>query len=228
MGRRVVRFVTLATDYDGTLARDGLVTAETVAALEALRAAGRLLVLVSGRGALDLARAFPRLDLCDRVVAENGGVLYDPRSGHKHLLTRAPHAGLVRALRQAGVDPLVLGETLIATLRSNEEIVVRETRRLGLDLDISLNKGAVMVLPRGVNKASGLSAALADLGLTPAQTFAVGDAENDLPFMRLCACSCAVGNALAQVQEQADAVTSGQYGDGVVEAIERMLNDLCG
>jgi hydroxymethylpyrimidine pyrophosphatase-like HAD family hydrolase len=223
-----VRFVTLATDYDGTLARDGAVAAETVAALEAPRAAGRLVVLVSGRGAADLAEVFPRLDVCDRVVAENGGVLYDPRSGHKHRLTSQPDAGLVRALHEAGVEPLVVGDTMIATLRPYDEVLLRESRELGLDLEISSNRGAVMALPRGVNKASGLRAALADLGLEPAQAFGVGDAENDLPFLRLCACSCAVGNALPEVREEAQAVTRGEYGDGVIEAIALLLGDQCG
>ena len=56
-------------------------------------------------------------------------------------------------------------------------------RDLGLELQVIFNKGAVMVLPAGVNKASGLAAALADLGLSPHNVVGVGDAENDHAFL---------------------------------------------
>jgi hydroxymethylpyrimidine pyrophosphatase-like HAD family hydrolase len=40
-----------------------------------------------------------------------------------------------------------------------------------------------MVLPSGVNKATGLMAALSELELSPHNVVAIGDAENDLPFL---------------------------------------------
>ena len=45
------------------------------------------------------------------------------------------------------------------------------------------NKGAVMILPSGVNKATGLAAALEELGLSPHNVVGVGDAENDHAFL---------------------------------------------
>jgi HAD superfamily hydrolase (TIGR01484 family) len=71
-----MNFLTLATDYDGTLAHDGRVSPDTVSALEKLRDSGRKLVLVSGRVLDYLLTVFPNHDLFDRVVAENGAVLY--------------------------------------------------------------------------------------------------------------------------------------------------------
>ena len=64
-------FVALATDYDGTLAEDGLVAEETIAALRSFRQSGRKLILVSGRELPDLRRVFPHLDLFDAAVVEN-------------------------------------------------------------------------------------------------------------------------------------------------------------
>ena len=55
-------------------------------------------------------------------------------------------------------------------------------RDLGLEFQITFNKGAVMVLPAGVNKASGLAAAIGELGLSPLKVVGVGDAENDHAF----------------------------------------------
>lgn len=53
-----MRYFVLATDYDGTLATDGRVSDETIAALKRLRLSGRKLILVTGRELEDLQRAF--------------------------------------------------------------------------------------------------------------------------------------------------------------------------
>ena len=73
-----MHFILLATDYDGTLAHDGVVNEKTAAALDRLRASGRKLVLVTGRHLPDLCKIFPDLEMFDRVIVENGGVLYRP------------------------------------------------------------------------------------------------------------------------------------------------------
>ena len=67
-----MRYLALATDYDGTLAQDGRVTQETMASLEKLRATGRKLILVTGRELDELLRIFPGASLFERIVAENG------------------------------------------------------------------------------------------------------------------------------------------------------------
>src|SRR5262245_60552365 len=71
-----VRYHVLACDYDGTTATDGRIEPATAQALRRLRDSGRKLVLVTGRVLEDLERVCPELDLFDRVVAENGAVLY--------------------------------------------------------------------------------------------------------------------------------------------------------
>ncbi len=82
-----------------------------------------------------------------------------------------------------------------------------------------------MVLPSGVNKATGLSAALEELNLSPHNVVGVGDAENDHAFLSLCEFSVAVANALPMLKERADFVTDGARGRGVVELIDRVLDD---
>src|SRR6185503_21153712 len=66
----------LCCDFDGTIAHDGVVSGAMVQALERVSASGRRLVLATGRELDDLRRVFPRLDVFDRVVAENGALLY--------------------------------------------------------------------------------------------------------------------------------------------------------
>jgi hydroxymethylpyrimidine pyrophosphatase-like HAD family hydrolase len=80
-----VYFLALATDYDGTLANRGQIGAEAVEALERFKDTGRRLILVTGRELPHMKEAFPRLESFDRVVAENGAVIYDPANGGKFL-----------------------------------------------------------------------------------------------------------------------------------------------
>ena len=216
-------FVALATDYDGTLAQGGQVAAATRQALEGLRRSGRKLLLVTGRTLDELKEVFDGIELFDLIVAENGGLLFDPASKHESPLTEAPPAALVERLRELGVKPLSVGRTIVATWEPNEGVVLKAIRDLALEQHIIFNKGAVMILPSDINKASGLRSALKLLRLSPHNVVGIGDAENDQAFLSACGCAVAVANALPTVKEKADLVVA-DHGAGVVE-LARMLAD---
>jgi hydroxymethylpyrimidine pyrophosphatase-like HAD family hydrolase len=218
-----MQYIALACDYDGTLATDGRVGPAVLAALARLRESGRRLIMVTGREMPDLKRVFPELELFDLVVAENGALLHRPASRDSLPLAAPPPPRFVEMLRERAVEPLSVGEVIVATWEPNETAVLETIRDLGLELQIIFNKGAVMVLPPGVNKGSGLKAALAELGLSAHNAVGVGDAENDHAFLGLCGCGVAVGNALPAVKETADLVTRGERGAGVVELIEQLV-----
>ncbi len=219
-----MRFLVLATDYDGTLAADGRVDEKTLQALQRLRDSGRKLVMVTGRHLPDLRSVFPELDLFDLVVVENGGLLYDPATKSERLLCGPPDERLVAALQEREV-PFALGRTIIATWRPHETATLAAIRDLGLEQQVILNKRSVMVLPSGVDKATGLQAALDELGISPNNVVSVGDAENDLSFLEMSGCSVVVANALPFLKEQADVVLRTAQGEGVTELIEQMLAD---
>ena len=220
-----MRYRVLVCDYDGTIAHDGRVAPATVAALERVTASGRRLVLVTGRERSELAADLDRFGLFDRIVTENGGVLLDPAGGQERLLTEAADPRVVEALRRRGVQPLIVGRAIVATREPYEVVALQTIRELGLELEIIFNKGAVMILPTGVTKATGLQAALADLGLSAPEALGVGDAENDHAFLRLCGLSAAVGNALPVLKEAVDIVLDGEDGAGVAELVDRLLDD---
>jgi hydroxymethylpyrimidine pyrophosphatase-like HAD family hydrolase len=220
-----MRYAALATDYDGTLATHGRVDGPTIAALERFRASGRPLVMVTGRELDDLMKTFDRLDLFDRVVAENGALIYRPGDGSEKVLAEPPPPGFVEALRARGVGPISVGRSVVATWEPHEKAVLEVIHAMGLELQVIFNKGAVMVLPSGVNKATGMAAALDELGLSPHNVVGVGDAENDHAFLAHCECAVAVANALPLLKERADVVTSGDHGAGVVEIMKGMLAD---
>ncbi|TNC60458.1 HAD family hydrolase [Rubellimicrobium roseum] len=215
--------IALATDYDGTIAQDGMVDGPTLAVLARLRAAGWCLVLATGRDLDDLRQVMPRLDLFDRVVAENGAVLHTPDTGVVRLLAAPLPPSFPAALATAGVHPLRAGRVLVATWEVHEARVQAVAASLGLDLRLQRNKGALMALPAGVDKGRGTLEALRELGISPAHCVAVGDAENDLDLLAACGLPVAVANASPALKRAAALVTRAEGGDGVVELIERLL-----
>jgi hydroxymethylpyrimidine pyrophosphatase-like HAD family hydrolase len=217
-----MRYLVLATDYDGTLAHHGQVDEPTMRAVERLRESGRALVLVTGRQIEDLLAIFPAVTVFDRVVAENGAVLYNPHSRETRSLAAPPPAALVTQLQALGV-PLSVGHVIVATHEPHEAAVLEAIRALGLELQVIFNKGAVMVLPSGVNKATGLDAALAELEMSRHNCVGVGDAENDHAFLARCECAVAVANALPMLKAEADWITQARAGAGVTELIDALV-----
>lgn len=218
-----MRYFALACDYDGTIAHDGRVNDAVIESLQRFRQSGRKLILVTGRELEDLFKTFSRTDLFDLVVAENGALLYYPLNHKIIVLGERPPDEFVALLRARGVGPISVGHVIVATWEPHENTVLETIRDLGLELQVIFNKGAVMVLPAGVNKATGLSAALAELGLSAHNVIGVGDAENDHSFLNLCECAVAVSNALPMLKDRADWVTRGDHGTGVSELIDRTL-----
>jgi hydroxymethylpyrimidine pyrophosphatase-like HAD family hydrolase len=221
-----MRYHVLAADYDGTLAHNGRVSESTVAKLRLLRESGRKLVMVTGRQLGDLLEIFPELDLFERVVAENGAVLYRPASKEERTLAEPPPPSFARRLSErVGGAAVQVGRVIVATWTPHELAAVELINEMGLELQVIFNKGAVMVLPSGMNKAVGLQAALDELGLSARNTVAVGDAENDHAFLSICECGVAVANALDSLKQRADFVTAGDHGQGIEELVEGLLAD---
>ncbi len=220
-----MRYHFFATDYDGTLATDGVLLEPTRAALERLRTSGRKLALVTGRRIDDLLTSCPDLSPFEVIVAENGGLLYWPASKEERVLAESPAPAFVERLHELGVPDIAVGKVIVATWQPHEDKVLQVIREQGRELQVIFNKGAVMVLPSGVNKASGLSAALTALGYSPHEAVGIGDAENDHAFLSMCECAVAVANALPTLKERSDWVTTGARGAGVEEVIERLLAD---
>ena len=218
----LLRLRALATDFDGTLAHNGTVSESTLRALERWKGAGFKLVLVTGRELNDLAAIFPELGWFDIAVMENGAVLFHPESKTTEPLADPPPSAFVARLHERGL-PLQLGRVIVATWEPHENEVLNAIKELGIEYQVIFNKGAVMILPGGVNKAFGLRAALKHLGLEPSQVAGIGDAENDHAFLDICGLSVAVANALPAIKDKVQLVMRGDHGDGVVELIARLL-----
>jgi HAD superfamily hydrolase (TIGR01484 family) len=217
-----MKYRALASDGHGTLLVNGKMSEHTVKALERVRDANLFLLLVTGKRRPELAE-FPHLDLFHLVVAENGAVLFNPSNGLEIVLGQSPPASLVDALHNAGITGLKIGRSMISARVSEEALLRREVERLRLDWQVIRNRHDAMVLPPGIDKASGIAAAINELNLRFDQVIAVGDAENDAPMLSRCGLGIAVANAITALKERADATTIGSAGQGIIELVDRIL-----
>lgn len=220
-----MRYHALAVDYDGTIAHHGVVDESTTAAMQRLKNSGRRLFLVTGRELEELLQIYPHVQIFDRIVAENGGLIYHPATKEIRVLADPPPQDLIQELHRRHVKALSVGHAIIATVEPYHKAALAAIHDLGLEYQVIFNKGCVMLLPSGVNKATGLSAVLAEVGLSRHNVVGAGDAENDHAFLALCECAVAVANALPTLKERADFVTNSPHGIGIVELIDGLLKD---
>src|ERR1041385_1275325 len=94
-----LRYAAIATDGDGTVLKNNRMEHEVFAALERYRDAGGRLLLVTGETVKQLDE-FPHVDLFDRVICENGPVIYHPSTGEEKILCDGPPHGLKEALNK--------------------------------------------------------------------------------------------------------------------------------
>ena len=129
----------------------------------------------------DLRRVCPRLDLFDLVVAENGALLYRPGDGWERVLAAPPPAAFLDALKARGVTGFSVGRVVVAAWEPDAPAVESAVAALGLDWRVVRNKRALMVLPAGVDKASGLAEASAGSACRPRRSLRWGTPRTTWP-----------------------------------------------
>ncbi len=211
----------VAFDFDGTLTEGERPSADILAALADLRRHNIRVVLVTGRILTELEDVFPDVaHHFDGLVVENGGVMVV--AGRVAPVAPPIDRALLAALDRAGIGARQ-GRVIVATSGSAEHQVLDAVVALGLECQLVHNRSELMVLPSGINKGQGLAAVLGELGLSPHDCIAVGDAENDHSLLAGAELGVAVANAVESLKAEADVVLDGADGAGVLELIDDIV-----
>ena len=210
----------IVCDYDRTLTDESLVLSENaVTSLKSARKDGIKVFIASGRRLPFLVDVTAGRGFVDAIIAENGAVIYDPADGTKILLGEG-----LEELKSAfaGVDFVEVEEVIVATTHPCLEDVKEIIRRNDLSVDIELNRDDVMIMPKGVDKGSGIAKAADIYGINRENLACIGDAENDLKMFGVAGVKVAVANAVDALKDEADIVCSEPYGDGVKEFVRSL------
>lgn len=203
-----MKFLVLALDFDGTIARNDVLDPGVRSAIAELRGRGIVVILVTGRILEDLRRVTGGLHFVDAVVAENGAVIEFPDTGYSTTLAQPPPADMLNELRNQGI-PYAAGRSVIEADGSQASRILAVLQRLEVPVVLAFNRGRVMVLPQAVSKATGLREALTILRLSAHNAVAIGDAENDHELLRVCEVGVAVAWGSDALKRAADYVLPG-------------------
>ena len=172
-----MKFGVLALDYDGTIARDGVLDNEVGSAIAEARRRGIVVVIVTGRILAELEQVAGDLHFVDAVVAENGAILWFS-NGHKRQIAHSTSVRFLQEIARLGLE-FKAGQCVVELDAGAAPQVLEIIRQLELPLVLLFNRGRLMVLPQGVGKGAGLREALAILRLSAHNAIGIGDAEND-------------------------------------------------
>lgn len=218
-----MKLSTLALDFDGTIARNDVLDPDVCKAIAEARAQGVVVLIVTGRILEDLRRVAGDLHFVDAVVAENGAVVEFPDSGYSRVLAQSPPAVLLNELRREGIL-FSVGQSIIDADQSTAPRILVILQRLELPLALIFNRSRVMVVPQAISKATGLREALTILRLSPHNTVAIGDAENDHELLHACEVGVAVAWGSEVLKASADHVLPGDGPPAVAGYIRALVN----
>lgn len=251
-----VRYDTAVFDLDGILLKDGMMTSDGRKAVELLLEKGFHVVYSSGKnywyttGGL----AFSNLLRDDTIVmAENGGIIYFPRSMKKvtlgkgrqdidivsreyigrhciyengDLLLKGSRTPLWQEPKETIFTLFPMDVSMIPSIKDDIEGIIRDN---GLKLYTVDHSDAVDTVPMGQDKGAALSYLSNIRKIRLESTVVFGDGNNDREMLEKAALPVTVDNANKDikklVRKMGGVVSKGSYGTGVLEAAELILAD---
>jgi len=210
--------------------KDRRLDLKAVEAVRRAEAAGVQVILATGNVLPFAEAAAIMLGTSGPIIAEDGGVVLDRKIGREHVLGDRVEADRGVELLRKELGPLkhtrssslrLTGLALERTIEAEQAIGV--FRRAGLDL-VALDSGfAIHIKDPNVNKGNALRLVASLLGVSLAEVAAMGDAPNDVEMLEVAGLSFAPANACEQAKRVSAHVTTGSYGEGVAEAVNKIL-----
>lgn len=165
---------------------------------------------------LGLSRTYYADSLPSYFVAEDRARLV---SGKESMLHKIADAEDVRRFADDVVNGIIIDEAESGAL---DHLRAQLASVSGLSLSSSFPNN-IELIPHGVSKETAIRRIQAELGVTPAETMAIGDGMNDLGMFACAELSVAMGNAPDRVRTSARYITASNDEDGVAVSIDWAL-----
>jgi phosphoglycolate phosphatase (TIGR01487 family) len=221
----------IACDFDGTLTdKEGRLSLEALTVVRESETSGIPVIISSGRDLAQLRFLSKIIGTSGPIVAENGGVVWDPKTLRKSLqgdrvkVLRAYRALLPHLDEMELVKPRLRETDIVVGGRRTVELnAILNTDELGVHiLDANI---ATHITDASVDKGIGLETAAKILNINPKEIVAIGDSQNDIAMFQAAGKCFAVGNAHPLLKAQANSVTKQSFGKGCADAIRAILRE---
>ena len=120
---------------------------------------------------------------------------------------------------------MLTGMAMAATWSQNEGTVLEISDQHNYFPTLDWNKLALLILPTGANKGSGLKRLLEQCELSSETLMAFGDGENDRSLLAIADTAVAVYDAVPSLQEMAHVVSKNPGPSGVIEILQDLLGE---
>jgi len=216
--------ILVASDYDRTLASENnnFVIDRYVAEKVNEFSRKYKFVVVSGREKRFMDVLAPNLSPTAWIL-ENGALIF--YGNKKYTLCDVEwnerKEKIIKILDRLNVKYSV-GEVIIYV--NNYINKIRDLQEVRKYATLEVNRNDIMILPKGIDKGTSLIKFKQLINFN-GKVVAIGDSENDYALFRVADVKVAVNNALPQVKQIADIITSKPNGLGVLEVLEKILNN---
>lgn len=220
------------TDVDGTITTpENRLHLPAIEVIWKLENRGIHVVFCSGNILCSLLTLGFYLGISGPVIAENGGVIM--RSGWEKPVILGSKELPLKALK-------ILKETFGDRIKETDDqfyrftdVVIRRTidresilktlKEEGIKINVLDSGYAIHLCDPRVDKAVGVRKAIETLGYQPEDAVGIGDGQNDVELIREVGYGIALNNAPKVLKDVADYVTEKSFGEGFVEAIEKVF-----
>ncbi|PSR15333.1 MAG: hypothetical protein DA408_03510 [Bacteroidetes bacterium] len=213
-----------ALDLDGTLAENDQVAPATWKILRKAKSKGFRFILVTGRRLEELAAIGPFETYFEAIVAENGAVIHFVASDTVIMPFGSVAADIIQELGTLNI-PVTRGMAIAATWKPHDQQILNVLAARGFPVTLEYNREAVMLLPPGATKGTGLLAALQELGYSYHNVLAIGDAENDRSLFSTAEYAVAVANADPGIKKTTDLTLALPNGAGIQQFMDGLINN---
>ena len=227
-------FEMIIFDVDGTLLDANGYHPELVGLVRRVEEAGLTVSVASGRTLPNVTPIQQSLAASGFVVGENGGMVWDTRAGFPIRAladgARAREAAEWLATEIEGLDPAGIEsnrwretEWCLKEVDNYEAIRDAIAGSQYNELTVIPTGFAIHLCTPGIEKGTGVAAALEQRGIDPARVIAVGDAANDIPMFELCGFAVAVNDTHDGVTDAADHLTEAKGTAGTIEFLKQFI-----
>ena len=224
---------TFAVDIDGTITENGggRIHLDALEALRRLTNMGHDVIYVTGRSSVEAYLLSVFGGTKKIAVGENGGCIALDADNHV-LLGNIEECNRAFELIKNNINNV---EKKPVFPRLTEVVLERtfdmdDARKIlsenDLDVNLSDSQYAIHINSKGIDKGTGFTELMEKFNILKEDVIAIGDSATDVPLFKIAKTSVALGNASNAVRSEATMTVSGNSGDGLLEALDKLAPKL--